>query len=104
MKIGILGAGSVGGTLGKQWAARGHEVCFGARDPRGAKVRGLLGQAGPKAKAASVREAAAFGEVVVLAVPYDVLRTILAEAGDLGGKVVHDRRNRTTTRWRLSPF
>ena len=58
MKIAIIGAGSVGGALGKRWAAGGHEVVFGARDPESDKTRAAVAAAGPGALAAGVREAA----------------------------------------------
>jgi hypothetical protein len=42
MRIAIIGAGNVGGTLGKMWAAKDHEVAFGVRRPNDAKVQALL--------------------------------------------------------------
>jgi predicted dinucleotide-binding enzyme len=90
MKIGILGAGNVGGTLGKRWAAGGHAVRFGVRDPGDAKVKEVLAAA-PKATAGTVAEAAAFGEVVVLSVPWDASGDALSQAGSgLDGKVLLD--------------
>src|SRR4051794_3921616 len=73
MRIGIIGAGNVGGTLGKAWAARGHDVRFGVRDADDPKVKELLAAAGTKATAASVAEAAAFAEAIVLCVPYGAI-------------------------------
>ncbi|WP_199247350.1 NAD(P)-binding domain-containing protein [[Phormidium] sp. ETS-05] len=61
MKIGILGAGNIGGTLGKLWAKRGHEVYFGVRDVNSEKTQALLAESGPNAKAGSIEEAAAWG-------------------------------------------
>jgi 8-hydroxy-5-deazaflavin:NADPH oxidoreductase len=90
MKLGILGAGNVGGTLGKQWAARGHDVRFGVRDPKDGKLQALLKEIGPNATAGSVREAASFGEVIVLALPWQAVPDSLREAGNLTGKVVID--------------
>ena len=46
MKIGTIGAGQVGGTLGRAWAAKGHQVVLGVRDPRGPKVRELFNTIG----------------------------------------------------------
>jgi 8-hydroxy-5-deazaflavin:NADPH oxidoreductase len=94
MKIGILGAGNIGGNLGKGWAAAGHEIVFGVRDPQSEKTTAAIAAAGPNAQAASVREAADFGEVVALAVPWQAVADALAEAGDLGGKVLIDCTNR----------
>jgi 8-hydroxy-5-deazaflavin:NADPH oxidoreductase len=58
MKIAILGAGNVGGTLGAAWANRGHEVVFGVRDAADPKLKELLARAHGKARVASVRHAA----------------------------------------------
>ncbi len=96
MKIGIIGAGRVGGTLGKAWARLGHEVMFGVRDPGSEKVQGLLKEAGPAARAGSIAEAAAFGEVVVLAVPWAAAQDAARAAGDLRGKILIDVTNTLT--------
>jgi predicted dinucleotide-binding enzyme len=90
MKLGIIGAGNVGSTLGRRWAAAGHEVRFGVRDVGDARVVRLLSEIGPKASAGSNAEAAASAEVVVLATPYDDTPEALAAAGDLAGKVLID--------------
>jgi 8-hydroxy-5-deazaflavin:NADPH oxidoreductase len=42
MRIGILGAGSIGGTLGRRWAERGHDICFGVRTPQAPDVQALV--------------------------------------------------------------
>jgi 8-hydroxy-5-deazaflavin:NADPH oxidoreductase len=92
MRIGVIGAGSVGGTLGRGWARRGHEVVFGVRDPGRPEVVKLL-EAAEGARAASVAEAAAGGEVVVLATPWGATRDAVQQAGDLAGKVLLDCTN-----------
>jgi 8-hydroxy-5-deazaflavin:NADPH oxidoreductase len=91
MRIGIIGAGSVGGTLGQGWARAGHEVMFGVRDAMHPKVAKLVEQTG--AKAASVAEAAAFGEVVAFATPWEATEEAVRSAGDLRGKVLLDCTN-----------
>jgi NADPH-dependent F420 reductase len=91
MRIGVIGAGSVGGTLGKAWQAGGNEVMFGVRDPAAAKVRKLLEETG--AKAGTVAEAAELGEVVVLATPWEATEDALRSAGDLTGKILVDCTN-----------
>ncbi len=63
MNIGIIGAGRVGTALGKRWAAGGHEIVFGVRKPGDARISALVAELGPKARAASNREAASFAEV-----------------------------------------
>ena len=53
MKIAVIGAGNVGGALGTLWAAKGHEIVFGVRDPQDAKLQKLLESTHGKARAAS---------------------------------------------------
>lgn len=93
MRIGIIGTGNVGSTLGRRWAQHGHEVLFGSRDPGSEKLRALLAASGAHARAGSYAEAAAFGETVVIALPYAVLHETLPDLGDLRGKVVLDAVN-----------
>jgi NADPH-dependent F420 reductase len=90
MKIAIIGAGNVGGTLGKAWAKKGHQVFYGVRHPDDDKVRDLLKVIGNKAQAGTVAEAARFGEVVVLATPWRATQTAIQSAGSLAGKIVID--------------
>ncbi len=93
MKIGIIGAGNVGGALGKAWARAGHEVKFGVRDPAADKVRNLLKAAAGSA-AGTVAEAAKHGEVVALTTPWGAAsQDALRHAGDLRGKVLLDCTN-----------
>jgi predicted dinucleotide-binding enzyme len=91
MRIGIIGAGSVGGALGRGWLRAGHEVTFGVRNPSDPKTVSLREETG--AKTASVAEAAAAGEVVVFATPWDATRDAVKSAGDLAGKIVFDCTN-----------
>lgn len=90
MKIGIIGAGNVGGALGRGWVRAGHAVTFGVRDAADPKVAKLR-EAG--ARAASVAEAAKGAEVVVLATPWEATEDAMREAGDLAGKIVFDCTN-----------
>jgi predicted dinucleotide-binding enzyme len=96
MRIGILGAGNVGGTLGRSWAGKGHEVFFGVPSPQDTKTQGLIRGIGSKARAGKVAEAAAFGEVIVLATPWPATEAALRDAGKLAGKVVIDCTNPLT--------
>jgi predicted dinucleotide-binding enzyme len=93
MKIGIIGAGKVGGALGMSWAKAGHQVKFGVREPGGPKHRGLLDACGGNATAGSTAEAAAFGEALVLATPWDATQTALSSCGSLQDKVLVDCTN-----------
>jgi predicted dinucleotide-binding enzyme len=94
MKIGILGAGNIGSTLGKHWAKGGHTIRFGVRDPSSPKTRAALEVCGGNAAAGTLAEAAAYGEVIILAVPWAAVRTTLNTAGDLSGKILIDATNR----------
>ncbi|HLG87274.1 MAG TPA: NADPH-dependent F420 reductase [Alphaproteobacteria bacterium] len=93
MKIGIIGAGNVGGALGKLWAGKGHEIVFGVPDPQADKVAALLRSIDRNSRAGTVSEAAAFGEVVVFATPWQATHDAVRSAGDLDGKVVIDCTN-----------
>jgi 8-hydroxy-5-deazaflavin:NADPH oxidoreductase len=93
MEIGVIGAGNVGGTLGRRWAQAGHAVVFGVRDPNDAKVRTLLASAGANARAGRVEEATAASAVVVLTVPWEAAHDAVRSAGDLTGKVLVDATN-----------
>ncbi|HIK08980.1 MAG TPA: NADPH-dependent F420 reductase [Oscillatoriaceae cyanobacterium M33_DOE_052] len=95
MKIGILGAGNIGGTLGKLWAKQGHQVYFGVRDVNSEKTQALLAESGGNAQAGSLQEAASFGDVVLLAVHWRNVPEVLAQvSGVLGGKILIDATNR----------
>jgi hypothetical protein len=87
MKIGIIGAGSVATGLAKFWARNGHELFFSySRDA--AKLKQAAAEASPRALSGSPADAAAFAEVVVLAVPYSAVPDALAAAGSLAGKLL----------------
>jgi predicted dinucleotide-binding enzyme len=94
MKIGIIGAGRVGGTIGELWVKAGHEVVFSARTMD--EVNSLLAnlKLGPRARAGTPKEAAAFGEAILISVPYAALPQIGRDYGaELKGKVVLDTCN-----------
>jgi len=93
MKIGIIGAGNVGATLGSRWSQAGHQVVFSSREPDSAKMQDVLRQSGRNARAATVAATASASEVIVLATPWQAVKTVLADAGDLSGKVVIDAIN-----------
>jgi predicted dinucleotide-binding enzyme len=93
MRIGVIGAGHVGGTLGAAWVKAGHEVMFGVPNPSSPKVLELLKKTAGRAKAGSVAATAAHGEVVVFATPWAATQDAIRQAGDLTGKVVLDCTN-----------
>ena len=90
MRIGIIGAGHIGATLARQFTRIGHEVAISnSRDP--GTLQPLVEELGGKARAVTVPEAVAFGEVVVVSVPYGRYRELPTEGWD--GKVVVDTCN-----------
>lgn len=94
MKIAIIGAGNVGGTLGKLWAQKGHEIMFGVPNP--SKLAQLVKSIGATVRAGNVPDAASFGEVVVLATPWPATEEAIRSAGNLAGKTVVDCTNPLT--------
>lgn len=92
MKIGIIGAGNIGGSLARLWIEAGHDVMLAARNP--ARVQHLANDLGPRALAGVPLEAARFGVVVLLAVPFAALPALASEVGDaLSGKTLLDAGN-----------
>jgi hypothetical protein len=92
MKIGIIGAGRIGGTLGEHWVKAGHQVLLSSRHPENLKA--LADRLGPRARAGTPREAAAFGDVILVSVPYGALPQVGRDyASELRGKVVLDPAN-----------
>src|ERR1700755_3701857 len=68
LKIGVIGSGNIGSTIGGLWIKAGHEVLFSSRHPE--ELKPLVERMGPLAKAGTVGEALDFGNVVLVAVPY----------------------------------
>jgi 8-hydroxy-5-deazaflavin:NADPH oxidoreductase len=90
MRIGIIGAGKIGGTLTKLFVRQGHEVAVAnSRGPE--TLAALVAEAGEGARAATLDEAADFGEVVVVAIPMGAYRDL--PAGAFSGKIVVDANN-----------
>lgn len=89
LNIGIIGSGYIGGSVGVLWAKAGHNVFFSSRHPE--ELGKLLKQAGPSAKAGLPKAAAAFGDVIFMAVPYHAMPQVGIDLGTLiEGKVVID--------------
>jgi predicted dinucleotide-binding enzyme len=92
MKIGIIGAGRIGGTLAALWVKAGHEVLVSSRHPE--QLQEMARSLGPKARAGTPREAAVFGDVVLISVPYGALPQVGKDLqNELKGKVVLDTGN-----------
>ena len=92
LKIGVIGTGNIGGTLATLWAKAGHELVISSRHPD--ELRDLARSLGPKVRVGTSREAAAFGDVVLISVPYMALPQVGRDfRSELAGKVVLDTGN-----------
>jgi NAD(P)-dependent dehydrogenase (short-subunit alcohol dehydrogenase family) len=102
LKIGIIGTGRIGGALARHWAKAGHEVFISSRHPE--QLKELAAELGPKARVGTPKEAAAFGQVVLVSVPYAAMPQIGADyAAELAGKIIIDTSNpreQRMGRWR----
>jgi len=76
MKIAVLGAGRIGGTLAKKWATAGHTIRLGVRNAHKPEVQELLKTLGTNASASSIAEAISFGDVVLFAIPAKLSSTL----------------------------
>jgi predicted dinucleotide-binding enzyme len=92
LKIGIIGTGDIGGALARHWARAGHQLLISSRHPE--KLQALATELGPQVKVGTPREAAAFGEVVLVSVPYHATPQVGRDyAAELKDKVVLDTGN-----------
>ncbi len=92
LRIGIVGAGKIGGALATHWVKAGHEVLLSSRHPE--ELKGLAEQLGPRARVGTPKEAAEFGEVVLVSVPYHAMPQVGRDlAGVWKGKIVLDTGN-----------
>lgn len=92
LRIGIIGAGWLGGTVGKLLVKAGHEVMFSSRHPD--ELKKMAQELGPRASVGTPKEAAAFGSVLLFAVPYDAIPQLGIDLKDeLKGKIVLDACN-----------
>jgi predicted dinucleotide-binding enzyme len=92
MKIGIIGTGRIGGALARHWVKAGHEVFVSSRHPD--ELKALVTELGPHAHAGTPREAAAFGTVVVVSIPYGAMPQIGQDLrAELADKVILDTSN-----------
>ncbi|MFX1312668.1 MAG: NADPH-dependent F420 reductase [Promethearchaeota archaeon] len=95
MKIGIIGTGRLGSALGKIWAEKGYTIMFGSRDPQ--KAKKLANSIGSNISGGTYEEAAKFGEVIILAVPWSEAKESIKKAGNLDGKIVVDSTTTATS-------
>jgi 8-hydroxy-5-deazaflavin:NADPH oxidoreductase len=97
LKIGIIGGGHIGSTIGSLWVKAGHPVMFSSRHPE--ELAPLVQELGALAKAGTVADAIAFGDAILIAVPYKAYPQIGQDYGSqLAGKVVLDAGNATAAR------
>ncbi|MFL5870808.1 MAG: NADPH-dependent F420 reductase [Solirubrobacterales bacterium] len=92
MRIGVIGAGRIGGNAARLLATAGHEVMLSfSRDPD--RLRADAETIGERASVGEVADAARFGDVVIFSVPWRLIGDVLEHAGSLEGKVVIDTTN-----------
>jgi len=80
-KVAVIGSGHIGGTLARRWAAAGHSVTLGGRDPQKSALRALAEEIG--ATTASIQDAVAANEVVLFAIPWSEMEGTLSALGSL---------------------
>ena len=97
LRIGVIGSGHIGGTIGGLWVKAGHPVLFSSRHPE--ELKDLVAGLGPLARAGTVAQAIAFGDVLFIAVPYGALPQLGQDyAAALKGKIVLDAGNAVAAR------
>jgi 8-hydroxy-5-deazaflavin:NADPH oxidoreductase len=96
-RIGVIGSGNIGGTIGGLWVKKGHSVFFSSRHPE--ELKDMIAKLGSLAKAGTVEEAVAFGDVLFIAVPYGAIPQIGKDySARMKGKVMLDACNAVSTR------
>ena len=96
-RIGVIGSGNIGGTIGGLWVKKGHSVFFSSRHPD--ELKDMIAKLGSLAKAGTVEEAVAFGGVLFIAVPYGAIPQIGKDySAKMKGKVMLDACNAVSTR------
>jgi len=89
LQIGIIGSGNIGGSVGLRWAEAGHSILFSSRNPD--QLSDLVEQAGSNARAGFPADAARFGEVILIAVPYGATPQVGRDFGPMmQNKIVID--------------
>jgi len=96
-RIGVIGSGHIGGTIGGLWIKKGHPVAFSSRHPD--EIKPLVAELGSLARAGTVAEAISFGDVLFIAVPYGAVPQIGKEySAAMKGKVMLDACNAVSAR------
>ncbi len=87
MKIGIIGSGNIGGNVGLHLADAGYEVMFSSRHPD--ELKDLANEAGENASTGSIEEAANFGDIIILSIPFWGVEEVAEKVGQrLKGKIL----------------
>jgi predicted dinucleotide-binding enzyme len=90
MKIGVIGSGKIGGTAARLFVQAGHEVAISnSRGP--ASLAALIRELGPRTHAMTVEEAASFGDILLVAIPFGKYTAL--PVPQLAGKIVIDSMN-----------
>ncbi|MDJ0918468.1 MAG: NAD(P)-binding domain-containing protein [Woeseiaceae bacterium] len=97
--IAVIGTGQVGSALGPEFAAQGHDIVYGSRNPDSQKVKDLIAKTPGNAAAKLPKDAATGADIVVLAVPGLMVEEIVRGLGDLSGKIIIDPTNPLTGDW-----
>jgi predicted dinucleotide-binding enzyme len=96
-RIGIIGSGNIGGTIGGLWVKKGHSVFFSSRHPD--ELKDMVAKLGNLAQAGTVEQAVTFGDVLFIAVPYGAVPQIGKDySAKMKGKVMLDACNAVSTR------
>jgi predicted dinucleotide-binding enzyme len=91
--IAVIGTGDVAGALGPEFAAQGHTIVYGSRNPARDEVRALVERTGGEASATTPAESVVGADIVVMAVPGAVVEAVTGNLGDLAGKIIIDPTN-----------
>ena len=92
-RIAVIGTGNVGAALGPEFAALGHDIVYGSRDPSRDEVQALVERTGGNATATTPAESVIDADIVLLAVPGRLAESITRDLGDLSGKIIIDPTN-----------
>ncbi|NET73077.1 MAG: NAD(P)-binding domain-containing protein [Sphaerospermopsis sp. SIO1G2] len=95
MKVSIIGAGNIGGKLGKLWSEKGYEVFFAVRSPQSNKVTSILSNITTDFHTGAIKEAITFADVILLSVHWQNIPEVITEIqGIIGDKILIDSTNR----------
>ena len=91
--IAVIGTGEVAAALGPEFAALGHTIVYGSRNPSRDEVRALVERTNGDASVTTPAEAVTGANIVVMAVPGAVVEAVTGSLGDLSGKIIIDPTN-----------